>query len=94
MDAVIKKNSTGSKYNSEFIYQGAELKSTLNAPFLFNIYQFKKKMLGTNTQYLDTKATVFDPNLKYISYDYSNHKIHLKHDITEQDLVDSNYLIE
>jgi len=101
MDAVIKKNSTGSKYNSDFIYQGAELKSTLNAPFLFNIYQFKKKMLNTNAQslgltiqYLDTKATIFDPNLKYISYDYSDHKIHLKHDITEQDLADPNYLIE
>ena len=94
MDAVIKKNSTGSKYNSEFIYQGAELKSTLNAPFLFNIYQFKKKMLDTKAQYLDTRAQYLDPNLKYISYDYSNHKIHLKHDITEHDLTDPNYLIE
>jgi GNAT superfamily N-acetyltransferase len=82
VDAVIKKNSTGSKYNSDFIYQGAELKSTLNAPFLFNIYQFKKS-LHSNTDYLDKKADIIDINKTYTVYNYKNNKIHiLKHGLT------------
>ena len=34
--------STGSKYNSEFIYQGSELKSALDIKPLYNKYSFKK----------------------------------------------------
>jgi hypothetical protein len=91
-DAVVKKNSTGSKYNSDFIYQGAELKSTLNAPFLFNIYQFKKILHGG--EYLDSKATIIDKHMQYTIYNYNDNKMHIL-DITEQyDLTDSNLLIE
>jgi hypothetical protein len=97
-ESTFKKNSTGSKYDSNFIYQGAELKSTLNAPLLFNIYQFKKALYKTNTsiEYLDKKVTTIDFTIHhtYTIYDYSNHNIHILTPEHNYDLTDPNYLIE
>ena len=98
IDPTFKKNSTGSKYDSNFIYQGAELKSTLNAPLLFNIYQFKKALYETNAviEYLDKKVTTIDftTHHTYTIYDYSNHNIHILKPDHNYDLTDPNYLIE
>ena len=98
IDPTFKKNSTGSKYDSNFIYQGAELKSTLNAPLLFNIYQFKKALYENNAviEYLDKKVTSVDftTHHTYTIYDYSNHNIHILKPDHNYDLTAPNYLIE
>ena len=47
-----KKHSTGNRYNKDFIYQGAELKSSLKIPILFNILSLKLWI-----------QTIFDDNI-------------------------------
>jgi len=57
------KSSTGSKYNHNFIYQGAELKSTLISKLLYNIQAFKNwyyDNINSDTPIFEKRITSID----------------------------------
>ena len=101
------KYSTGSKYNSSFIYQGAELKSALDIKILFGAYAFKKWYYA-NIADVDTKVDIiehifgnkriisedkFDNNKIYGLYNYTNNKKHIIEKFPIKD-INSDNLIE
>jgi GNAT superfamily N-acetyltransferase len=77
---INKKHSTGNRHDKDFIYQGAELKSVLNIPILFNIFKihvwvrtnflnnqqiFDKIIKSESEIILDQKYVIFDINKQY-----------------------------
>jgi hypothetical protein len=67
------KHSTGSRYDKNFIYQGAELKSSLDIKMLFNSYTFKKYIYDTFNKHIyffDKKVNILENGKTYIVHDY------------------------
>jgi len=97
-----KKNSTGSKYDSNFIYQGAELKSSLDIKILFGNYTFKRWYYQ---HFNDSIAHIFDSyriksineidnNKKYSIYNYTTNNKHLINEQLNSSHFNDNNLIE
>jgi len=68
------KHSTGSRYDKNFIYQGAELKSSLDIKMLFNSYTLKKHIYDNNDNmpiyFFDKKVNVLEKSKTYIAHNY------------------------
>jgi GNAT superfamily N-acetyltransferase len=66
-DRKINKSSTGNRYNRAFIYQGAELKSSLVSKILANIILFKKHIYDkySTIDIFDKKANIIEPSSLY-----------------------------
>ena len=60
-DQQDKKNSTGNRYSKDFIYQGAELKSSLLAKQLRNIILIKKYVYSSDINL--SNITIFDKKI-------------------------------
>ena len=100
-DRANSKSSTGNKYNKTFIYQGAELKSSLISNALKNIIVFKKNIYSSvvSKHYsifdskIDKKTIPNDQNTLYnICDEYNNLKV--VNGKTIQDLKENALFIE
>jgi hypothetical protein len=80
---IHKKAATGNKYEKQFTYQGAELKSTLDAKVLFRLYLFKLwayKFMDENVHIFNLRISNIDQidiNKKYTIFNIhkQNYKI-------------------
>jgi len=100
---TIIKHSTGNKHSKNFIYQGAELKSTLDIKILFGLFLIKlwsyknnsnkeydifdKRIKNKNELALKQKYTIYDANNR-------NYMILDSNDIKEEYYDINNYYIE
>jgi hypothetical protein len=96
---VNKKHSTGNKYDKEFIYQGAELKSSLNEKILRGLVFFKLWIYKTLNQTINNKYLyIFDKkidsnlkvenNKKYVVYNINAQYSHI---VIGSELIDEYY---
>jgi len=98
----ILKLSTGSKYNSDFIYKGAELKSSLDIKILNGVYRFKQWYYGYNeiSSYFNIEnlfgfkkinsVEEMDDDKMYTKYDYTINRQIL---ITKDEIRDDDFSI-
>ena len=102
-NVAIIKHSTGNKYSKNFIYQGAELKSTLDIKILFGLFLVKLWAYQNN---IKMDSTIFDKRIenkdnvmqqqRYTIYDKNkqNYMILSAESIKEEYYDINNYFIE